>query len=459
METDLAQPDVGAEPAPVDHEAERMVGALESLGEVGHAGRGVVDVEFDVGLPRVESQNHMDKHENQCNIMSMPVGGRYSLDQLLASSPDATVWRGRCTRPIERPVAVKELKARNPDEAARLLEEVTALVRLDHPHVVRVFEVLDDTDGVTVVMQYAPGGSLAELLASRQSLDAGETVALAAPLADALASAHRQGIVHGDVKPSNVLLSADGEPLLADFGCGARGTDGYIAPEVLDGSVPDGRADIYALGVVCREALGDDVPAELASVLDAAVAIDPDDRPSDASELARLLRAAVPVDEVRLPGPTSLTNRVPGRPTRVFGPRPAAPVVRVRHHHPRVALLLLPLLVGGALWLHPAASTTRDCEAVVVPDGAQVARGDTSRVGCLSVGVYDHQILTIRVHPDDPKPRRFAIGLPGDVLTLIDANCDGMATPSLFRPSTGETLYYDSWSTNERPSSVRRDCR
>ena len=91
---------------------------------------------------------------------------------------------------------------------------------------------------------------------------------------------------------------------------------------------PDERADVYGLGVVCREALGGDVPDELAPVLDAAVATNPDDRPASASELARLLRAAVPSDAVRLPRPGVTTGRTFDTPTRMFGPRPPVPSVR-----------------------------------------------------------------------------------------------------------------------------------
>lgn len=395
----------------------------------------------------------------------MPVLGQYSLEQVLGSSPEATVWRGRCSRPGDRSVAVKQLRTRDPEEAARVLEEVTALVALDHPHVVRVLEVFDDDDGgVIVVMQYAPGGSLAELLSARRRLDAGEIVAVAAPLADALASAHRHGIVHGDVKPANVLFTSDGEPLLADFGGAMRGTDGYIAPEVLAGAPPDERADVYGLGVVCREALGGDVPAELAPVLDAAVAPNPDDRPASASELARLLRAAVPTDAVRLPGPAVGTGRVLGPPTRLFGPRPPARSA-ARRRRSKTPLLLIPvlLLAGfGLLRLRPSSRAGPvSCAGapIPVPTGAQVVRADTAGIGCLATGVYANEVLTIRLQPTDPKPRRFALGLPGDRLDLGDWNCDGIATPALFRSSTGATLYYDTWSTNEKPSDNAGGCR
>jgi hypothetical protein len=86
-------------------------------------------------------------------------------------------------------------------------------------------------------------------------------------------------------------------------------------------------------------------------------------------------------------------------------------------------------------------------------------RGDTAGRGCLSVGVYVGQVLTIRLQPDDPAPRRYALGLPGDVLSLGDWNCDGVASPKLFRPSTGTTLYYESWSSHEAPVTVTSGCR
>jgi hypothetical protein len=73
--------------------------------------------------------------------------------------------------------------------------------------------------------------------------------------------------------------------------------------------------------------------------------------------------------------------------------------------------------------------------------------------------VYADEVLTIRLQPTDPKPRRFALGLPGDRVHLGDWNCDGIATPALFRPSTGATLYYDTWSANEKPSRDASRCR
>jgi serine/threonine protein kinase len=144
------------------------------------------------------------------------------------------------------------------------------LVELDHPHVVRVLEVLQDGDGIALAMQFAPGGSLDDVLAERGRLEPGQVVAIAAPVAEALASAHRRGVLHGDVKPANVLFTSDGEPLLTDFGVArtlghltsdqVTGTAEFLAPELLDGAQPDPRADIYSLAVVCYQALAGHVP-------------------------------------------------------------------------------------------------------------------------------------------------------------------------------------------------------
>lgn len=214
------------------------------------------------------------------------------------------------------------------------------------------------------------------------------------------------------------------------------------------------------------------MPAELAPVLDAAVAEDPDDRPASASELARLLRAAVPADSVRLPGPVVTpsagvvgTGRVLGPPTRLFGPRPPVrPPARATRS--KMWLLLVPLAFAvGIAALHGRPVSNRTGTAACagasmpMPAGAQVVRADVAGIGCLTTGMYLDQVLTIRLHPTDPKPRRFALGLPGDRLFLGDWNCDGIATPALLRASSGATLYYDTWSTNEKPSNDAHRCR
>lgn len=388
--------------------------------------------------------------------MAGPDSRRFRLEEVLDAGPDSTIWRARCTRPTERTVAVKHLRAGPGDELERTLAELRTLVRIEHPNLVRTLEVLDGSDGVTVVMQYAAGGSLADLLAARAHLEPGEVVALAAPIADALDAAHRAGVVHGDVTPSNIVLTSTGEPLLTDFDRESGGTDGYVAPEVRAGSRADARSDVFALASVCRDALGGDVPTALAPVLDAATASDPQERVASCGELALLLRAAVAEDAVRLPGPAPAHVRACTPRTRQFGPRPPARVAPRRRTRPLVvAAVMVGFLCVGVAWrvARPTTQPPPSCPgpAVPVPPGAEVVAGDTSGAGCLSVGVYADQVLTIRVRLDDPQPRRFALGRPGDVLRLGDWDCDGLDTPALERPSSRTVLYYDTWNDTERP--------
>ncbi|MBW3576082.1 MAG: serine/threonine protein kinase, partial [Actinobacteria bacterium] len=255
-----------------------------------------------------------------------PVLGGYRLEEELGAGSTGTVWRARREGPVSQVVAVKRLRVgAAASEVDRLRREAEILAQLDHPHIVRVLEVVDDA-GPAVVMQFAPGGSLQDLLAERGRLTPGEMVAVAAPLADALASAHRRDVLHCDVKPANVLFTSDGEPLLSDFGVARRfasavtadqvvaGTAEYLAPELLDGGRPGVRSDVYSLGVVCYEALvgsppytGETplavvraadrgshvplgtvsgVPPALAEVVQRAMARDPSDRYPGAGELA-----------------------------------------------------------------------------------------------------------------------------------------------------------------------------
>ncbi len=275
--------------------------------------------------------------------------GPYVLDIELGRGAAGTVWRAHRDGPVAQTVAVKRLRTgADPRDLERLRREATILTELDHPHIVRVIEVVRDGDdygelhgggeGIALVMQYAPGGSLDDLLSQRHRLDPGEVVAVAAPIADALASAHRRGVLHGDVKPANVVFTSDGEPLLSDFGvarsCGrpatadhdVAGTAEYLAPERFDGADAGPRTDVYALGVVCYRALlgrlpyegptalavvraaerGDHadlraapgVPPELAAAVESAIARDPTARTATAAELGRALRAAVAAESV-----------------------------------------------------------------------------------------------------------------------------------------------------------------
>ncbi|MFD4031049.1 protein kinase [Streptomyces sp. NPDC058637] len=195
------------------------------------------------------------------------LGGRYRLDELLGSGGAADVHRGFDLR-LRRPVAVKVFR---PDAGVGMEEtwhsEAVILARLHHPGLVTAYDTGQHDGRAFLVMQLIQGDTLKTRI-TEGPLPPDVTAAIGADLAHALAHAHETGIVHRDVKPSNILLDARGRPHLADFGISrlldttARtatgtliGTAAYLAPEQVLGE-PVGRpADIYALGLVLLECL------------------------------------------------------------------------------------------------------------------------------------------------------------------------------------------------------------
>ena len=232
-----------------------------------------------------------------------------------------------------RRAAVKILRHADPDQLARFEREVTALESLEHPNIVRVLDHGELDERPYVVLERVDGGSLAELLA-QGPVPPDRAAAIGAALAGALDHAHRRGVVHRDVKPSNVLLDVDGTPRLADFGVaqldgsGALtasgftvGTAAYLAPEQVRGDPIGPPADVYALGLLVLEAVtgqraydGSGVtaamarlerppeipttlPPALAGRIRAMTAMDPAERPTPASLVRDLGAVAVAPDD------------------------------------------------------------------------------------------------------------------------------------------------------------------
>ena len=205
--------------------------------------------------------------------------GKYTLGALLGQGGMGGVYRSHHPL-LNRPVAIKVMLANvatDPLAHQRFLREAQVVAGLSHPNIVNIFDV-DVQDGQPyIVMDFAPGGSLAaRLQAGPLRLD--EALRLAIPLADALAYAHTQGLIHRDLKPANVLLQPDGSPVLADFGLArplvansaaqltatgaVMGTLAYMAPEQFSAQPSDARADLYAFGVMLYEMLTGRVPFE-----------------------------------------------------------------------------------------------------------------------------------------------------------------------------------------------------
>lgn len=199
---------------------------------------------------------------------------RYELVGELAEGAMGTVYQARDVVGGGQ-AAVKVLRAEYlSDEGMRrrLRREAAALKSLDHPAIVRLLELgFDEGGAVFLVTEYVEGGTLAERLVDGP-LSLTEADALVGALAGGLGAAHEHGILHGDLKPANVLWPGDGDgtPRLVDFGASKilgldrltatgeiTGTPAYMAPEVLTGEAEvDARIDVYGLGVLLYEALG-----------------------------------------------------------------------------------------------------------------------------------------------------------------------------------------------------------
>ena len=285
---------------------------------------------------------------------------------------------------LSRDVAVKILAselAADPVSCERFAREAALAGRLGaHPYIVTVYEAGEWEQRPYVVFEYMPNGSLAERLRDDGPPPEATAVRWLAQAAYALDHAHAAKVVHRDIKPSNLLLDADDNLLIADFGVsrgdgeatlttqgGVVGTAGYLSPEQIAGSPATAASDRYALAVVAYQLLTGRLPtldrpeqAEPAqSVLERALADDPDHRYPTAAAFVDALRAALPADSA----PTMVAKtrkRLLPLPTSPGARRAAAPAVPVRHRQRsrlwRVTAFLLavlavavPATVGGLM--------------------------------------------------------------------------------------------------------------
>ena len=214
--------------------------------------------------------------------------GRYRLERRLGVGGMATVQLAFDTR-LERYVAVKLLAEHLAEDASfvsRFRREALAAARLVHPNVVQVFDFGFDEAAHQhfIVMEHVPGRSCAELLRERGHLDVEEAVEIVAQACRGLDYAHRNGVVHRDVKPGNLLVTPEGVVKLADFGIAKAteqssitqvgsvlGTAAYLAPEQARGEASGPRSDLYALGVVAYQLLSGRLPYEATSLSELAL--------------------------------------------------------------------------------------------------------------------------------------------------------------------------------------------
>jgi hypothetical protein len=196
--------------------------------------------------------------------------GRYRITAQLGAGSFGVVYRGY-DEELRRDVAIKvphRHRIAQPEDVEQYLAEARILAGLDHPHIVPVYDVGRTDDGLCyIVSKWIAGSDLKEKIQqARPSFP--ESTAVVAAVAEALHYAHRQGLVHRDVKPSNILLDAAKRPYVADFGLALKeedfgqganfaGTPAYMSPEQArgEGHRVDGRADIFSLGVIFYELL------------------------------------------------------------------------------------------------------------------------------------------------------------------------------------------------------------
>ena len=270
-------------------------------------------------------------------MVGQVIAARYQLDELVGSGGMSSVYRAHDTL-LERNVAIKILHehvGRDAEQVERFKREARAVAQLSHPNIVTVIDRGERDGRQFIVFEYVEGENLKQLVLRAGPLPIRRALEIAVEVAHALGFAHRQGLVHRDVKPQNVLIAPGGEAKVTDFGIARSvdvegltqtgsvlGTSHYIAPEQARGGAVDERTDVYALGAVLYELLTGDVPyagdnfvavalrhvneavpgvrehrAEVTPRLDAAVrramAKDPADRFASMDELEAQLRACL----------------------------------------------------------------------------------------------------------------------------------------------------------------------
>jgi serine/threonine protein kinase len=225
----------------------------------------------------VNSNPHL--HAGDPALIGRTIGG-CRIESALGAGGMGAVYRARHLG-LDRPVAVKILPAhfaRSQEMIDRFLREARAVAKIDHPNIVGVLNVGFESGLHYIVMPVIEGASLTERL-GRGAIPPDETIRLARGVAEGLAQAHRNGIVHRDVKPDNILVSQGGQAKVIDFGLAREvgatgltevgqllGTPHYMSPEQCRGETADARSDVYALGATMYHALTGRLPHEAKSL-------------------------------------------------------------------------------------------------------------------------------------------------------------------------------------------------
>jgi tRNA A-37 threonylcarbamoyl transferase component Bud32/putative methionine-R-sulfoxide reductase with GAF domain len=260
------------------------------------------------------------------------LGGRYRIDAVLGFGGMGVVHRARDLK-LDLDIALKRIRPDRMSAERRetLRREIILSRRVTHENVCRVYDLVDLGGEEFVSMEFLPGKTLKDIEDEEKTLPLGRGLSIAKGICRGLAAAHRIGVLHRDLKPENVIVTKDGTPHLMDFGIAVEsavyawakedtvpGTPQFLAPELLRGESPSIRTDVYAMGVLLyemftgqvpfddpdtaklvrrviveappkAETFRPDLPPELLSILDRAIAKDPQTRFRDADELAEAI--------------------------------------------------------------------------------------------------------------------------------------------------------------------------
>ncbi|MDF8263959.1 serine/threonine-protein kinase [Luteipulveratus flavus] len=301
------------------------------------------------------------------------MGGRYTLTDRIAAGGMGEVWKARDDI-LGRTVALKVLKAGLTDETGfteRFRNEARLSAALTHGNIASVYDYGEDEGTAYLVMEFVPGRPLSKIIEQRAPMSPIDTVEIISQAAAALQAAHKNGLIHRDVKPANILIDPDGTAKLTDFGIAravgsvamtktgeVMGTAQYLAPESAMGRPSTNLSDVYALGVVAYEMLAGRrpfeadtavalalahvnepppplppfVPPTIRAVVAASLEKDPGRRPGSAAEFGRAMRQALrDADRMGMlrqgppPGPQGPGQRLPSSGPQPTGARPAAP--------------------------------------------------------------------------------------------------------------------------------------
>jgi eukaryotic-like serine/threonine-protein kinase len=428
--------------------------------------------------------------------------GEYNIEGVLGRGSAGTVHLARrISNGTE--VALKRLpNLASDDEKEHLLAEGRALARLDHPNILKLIEIVDDNGELAVVTELAQGGTLSDLIRTRGPMKPDEVVALLAPIADALAHAHTRGVLHRDVKPSNILLRKDGTPVLGDFGLAlddvrtsqttqtALGSAAYLDPDVLDGQPPSAASDGYALGVVAFECLtgelpfagdstfsvlrnadrGDFMPLDrvvvgpLADHIERAFSRHRSDRFPSMGALALAWRNPtehqVPVvvssvlparfdDEARA---TTKFN-VAHRPVALSEATPVAPM---RPWKKMAGVAAGVILLGGAATGVTLARSSSDSTGPSGLVGVKTNCDPARTPQCVASFIRNPQGIRV-TFAGDASPTQYVVGQRDDTLRVGNFFCGDAETLAIYRPSTGVVYYFKNWPLNGEQTDALAD--